>query len=238
MGTTSLASPSVDQLQQEITSHPVNRHPFFLRFQAERLTRRQLQAFFRQYHYFCKHFVKVLEGLLYATPIDEVEMRVDLIKTLHSELGSGSCERAHVKQLERFGQKLGFTGSDLKQTEPIPAVKTYLETLHRLFSGTDYLAALGAELAVETTAVSEFRYFAPGLGKYSDFTREDLIFFDLHLQEEQDHSNWLVDAVCKTVTTPEQLAQVAAGARQTADAWYEFWNGMYREVFQERCWEQ
>ena len=235
MATAGITSPSLNQLMEELTAHPVNHHPFFVRFQAEHLTRRQLQAFFRQYHYFCKHFVKVLEGLLYATPIDEVEMRVELIKTLHSELGSGSCEQAHVKQLERFGRKLGLHESDLERTEPIREVKRYLEVLHRLFSETDYLVALGAELAVETTAISEFRYFVPGLNKHSDFTPEDLVFFELHLQEEQHHSDWLLDAVRKTATTPEHLAQVAAGARQVADAWHEFWNGMYREVFQEGC---
>jgi pyrroloquinoline quinone (PQQ) biosynthesis protein C len=232
--TRAIASPSLDQLMEELTSHPVNHHPFFERFHAEYLSRAQLQAFFRQYHYFCKHFVKALEGLLHATPIDKVEMRVELIKTLHSELGSGSYEQAHIKQLERFGEKLALRESDLKRTEPIPEVTAYLRKLHQLFVEIDYLVALGAELAVETTAASEFRYFTPGLSKYPDFTSDALIFFELHLQEEQHHSDWLRDAARKTATTPEQLAQVASGARQTADAWHEFWDGMYREVFQER----
>jgi len=234
MTTTSITSPSLNQLMEELVSHPVNRHPFFLRFQAEHLSRRQLQAFFRQYHYFCKHFGKVLEGRLYATPLDEVEMRVELIKTLHSELGSGSYERAHVKQLEQFGKKMGLSGPDLERTQPIHEVQTYLRALHRLFTQSDYLTALGAELAVETTAISEFQYFAPGLAKYADFTPKDLIFFDLHLQEEEHHSNWLIDAVRKTATTREELSRVAAGARETADAWHDFWDGLYQEVFQER----
>ena len=155
MATTGTAFPSLNQFMEELTAHPVNHHPFFVRFQAEYLTRRQLQSFFRQYHYFCKHFVKVLEGLLYATPIDQVEMRVEMIKTLYSELGSGSCEQGHVKQLNG-GDKLGFGESDLRRTEPIPEVTTYFQTLHRLFIETDYLVALGAELAVEKTAISEF----------------------------------------------------------------------------------
>lgn len=229
-----IASPSLDQLMEELASHPVNHHPFFERFQAEYLSPVQLQAFFRQYHYFCKHFVKVLEGLLYATPLDEVEMRVELVKTLHSELGSGSYEQAHVTQLERFGEKLALRESDLKRTEPIPEVTAYLRMLQRLFLETDYLVALGAELAVETTAIAEFRYFVPGFRKYSDFTPQDLIFFELHLQEEQHHSDWLLDAVRKTATKPEQLAQVTAGARETADGWHQFWDGIYRAVFPER----
>lgn len=98
-----------------------------------------------------------------------------------------------------------------------------------------YFVALGAELAVETTAASEFRYFAPGLRKYADFEPDDLIFFDLHVQEEQNHGDWLLNAVRKTAKTPEQLGRVAAGAKQTADAWYVFWSGIYREVFEEAC---
>jgi pyrroloquinoline quinone (PQQ) biosynthesis protein C len=234
MATTSIASPSLSQLMEELASHPVNRHPFFLRFQAEYLNRRQLQTFFSQYHYFCKHFVKVLEGLLYATPVDEVEMRVELIKTLYSELGSGSCDRAHVKQLEGFGHRLGVSEFDLQKTQPIHEVRTYLGALHRLFTECDYLTALGAELAVETTAISEFRYFTPGLAKYTEFTPKELVFFESHLQEEEHHSKWLVDAVRKTATTPEGLMRVAIGAREAAGAWHAFWDGLYHEVFQER----
>jgi pyrroloquinoline quinone (PQQ) biosynthesis protein C len=223
---------SIDRLMKELAGHPVNDNLFFRRFQEQRLSRSQLQTWFRHYHYFCKHFVKVLEGLLYATPLDEVEMRVELIKTLHSELGSGSLERAHVRQLERFGKALGLD-SDLSRTRPIPEVAQYLDVLRRLFMERDYLTALGAELAVETTAASEFRYFYPGLKRYPEFTPDDLGFFELHLQEEQHHSDWLLQAVRKTARTPDDLSRVAAGARATADAWQEFWQGMYREVFGE-----
>ena len=109
---------------------------------------------------------------------------------------------------------------------------TYLQIFHNLFLESGYLKALGAELAVETTAASEFQYFYPGLQKYDQFSRQDLIFFELHVLEEQQHSDWLIQAVCKTATTPEALDEVAAGARQTADAWRTFWDGMTRAVFQ------
>jgi len=226
---------SLNGMMEELTRHPVNHNEFFQRFKEQRLSRDQLQRFLRQYHYFCKHFVKLLEGLLYKTPVDEVEMRVELIKTLHSELGSGSIEQAHVRQLERFAGALGLSEADLNQTQPLPEVESYLQVLRRLFMETDYLVALGAELAVETTAASEFRYLYPGLQKYPEFTAEDLAFFELHVQEEQQHSDWLVEAVRRTAGTPAALAQVAAGARETTEAWYEFWKGLYREVFRPSC---
>ncbi len=226
---------SVDGLMAELVHHPVNDHPFFRRFRDERLSREQLLRWFRQYHYFCKRFVKALEGLLCGTPIDELDVRVELVKTLYSELGSGSTERAHVRQLERFGEALGTLPSDLRAVEPAPEVAAYLRLLNGLFTGSDYLAALGAELAVETTAASEFRYFYPGLQRYPEFTAEDLAFFELHVTEERNHSDWLLSAVRKTATTPEAIARVAAGARSTVAAWDEFWKGVYREVFGEPC---
>ena len=224
---------SLQGMMEELTTHPVNSNEFFQRFKEQRLSREQLQRFLRQYHYFCKHFVKLLEGLLYKTPVDEIEMRVELIKTLHSELGSGSLEQAHIRQLERFARALGLSEADLNQTQPLPEVESYLQILRRLFLETDYLVALGAELAVETTAASEFQYLYPGLQKYPEFTAEDLAFFELHVQEEQQHSQWLVEAVRKTAGSSTALAQVAAGARETAEAWHLFWKGLVRAVFDQ-----
>jgi pyrroloquinoline-quinone synthase len=224
-------TPFLEPLLKELESHPVNTNAFFQAFKDRWLSRDQLHAFLRQYHYFCKHFVKELEGLLYHTPVDEVELRVELIKTLHSELGDGHGEHAHIRLLERFTQASGLSKSDLDGTIPIPEVEAYLSVLHRLFTESNYLAALGAELAVETTAAAEFRYFYPGLTKYEDFRASDLAFFQLHLEAEECHSQWLAEAVRKTAVTQTDLDEVATGARATADAWQMFWEGMYREVF-------
>jgi pyrroloquinoline quinone (PQQ) biosynthesis protein C len=224
-------SPFLTALAQELERHPVNRNRFFEAFREQVLTVPQLQAFLRQYHYFCKHFVKLLEGLLYRTPLEAAEMRIELIKTLHSELGSGRSDKAHIRLLDRFARAAGLTDAELDRCVPIPEVATYLNVLHRLFTESDYLTALGAELAVEKTAASEFRYFYPGLAKYQWFREEDLEFFKLHLLEEIDHSDWLLAAAHKTVRSPADEEKVAVGARQTAEAWQDFWEGMYRMVF-------
>jgi len=222
---------TVDSLLEELRAHPVNTNPFFVDFRDQFLTIDQLRSFIKQYHFFCFRFVKILEGLLFHTPLEELDMRIELTKTLYSELGSGATDQAHVRHLECFAQTLGIQQSDLRQTRPIPEVQQYLEVLDRLFLQSDFLKALGAELAVETTAISEFRFFVPGLQKYPQFTEKDLIFFSMHLQEEAHHSDWLTEAVRKTATSSEDLEHVAIGARETANAWHQFWIGMYEEVF-------
>ena len=222
---------TLDALLEELNAHPVNNNQFFIGFRDQFLSHDQIRSFLTQYHFFCFRFVKLLEGLLYHTPIEQVDMRVELTKTLYSELGSGDIEQAHIRLLEDFAQILGIEPSELGLTQPIPEVEHYLQVLDRLFLQSDFLKSLGAELAVETTAISEFRYFLPGLKKYPQFTGKDLAFFSMHLQEEEHHSDWLKEAVRKTATTSEDLEKVAEGARETADAWHQFWLGMYKKVF-------
>ena len=228
------AHDPLESLVREIQSHPVNTNAFFKRFETQRLTNAQLQNFIQQYHYFCKHFVKLLEGLLFRTPIDELDMRVELTKTLYSELGAGDSTRAHLALLTNFARAVGLSEHDLTATEPTDAIRSYLNVLHQLFIESDYLTALGAEMAVEITAASEFRYLYPGLQHYAMFSEKDLTFFRLHLEEEICHGTWLTDAVRRTARSPHDLEIVARGARQTADAWHQFWLGIYNTVYEAR----
>lgn len=221
----------LESLVAELERHPVNSNVFFQAFKDQYLERRRLQAFLKQYRYFCKHFVKLLEGLLYKTPVDQVEMRIELVKTLHSELGSGRTDRAHIRLLDRFGRALGLSEEELDRTRPITEVEAYMRTLQRLFIESDYLVALGAELAVEKTAASEFKYLYPGIKKYLWFHEDDLQFFTLHLKEEECHGAWLIEAVQHTARTSSDYEKVAAGARETAEAWHGFWLGLHREIF-------
>ncbi len=106
-----------------------------------------------------------------------------------------------------------------------------MDTLQNLFIQSDYLTALGAELAVEVTAASEFQYLYPGLQRYTMIREEDLHFFKIHVEEEVCHSTWLLNTVQRTARSDQDLDAVASGARQTAQAWHQFWLEMYREVF-------
>src|SRR5207237_8940898 len=107
----------------------------------------------------------------------------------------------------------------------------YLSVLHHHFVQSDYLVALGAELAVEVTAAAEFRYFYPGLLQYQDLSASDLVFFELHFEAEEDHSAWLTNAVRNTVRRQADLDQVAWGCRATVAACQAVWAGLYHAVF-------
>ena len=162
----------------------------------------------------------------------EGSCRVELTKTLYSELGNGDPHQAHITLLNNFARTLGLDEPALDGTVPIMGVRAYLDRLHHLFLESDYLTALGAEMAVEITAASEFRYLYPGLKAYATFRDEDLRFFRLHLEEEVCHGTWLTDAVQRTAESTRDFDVVASGARRAADAWHRFWVALYHHVFE------
>ena len=223
----------IEKLTEEMKAAPVNRNGFFIRFKNETLNPEQLKRFAGQYFWFCKNFIRVLVGLIYNTPAEEDDMRLELVKTLYSELGYGKKDDIHLNLLRKFTKALDFTDEDLQKIKPIPEVRNYIEQLGSTFLKTDFREALGAEFAVEITALPEFTYLYPGIRKYVNLSDQDIIFFKFHLAEEELHGEWLTEAVLRIVKTEEDKALIRKGAVKAAQLWGEFWEGMYRYVFEE-----
>lgn len=223
----------IDQLVDQLEASPVNSNPFFVRFKKEKLTDEQLIRFAKQYFWFCQNFITALCGLIYNTPVDLEETKLELIKTLYSEMGYGKREGVHLNLLRKFTTALGISDEDLKAIKPIPEVKSFIEDLTELFANRDYRESIGGEFAIEVIAAPEFTYLYPGVQQYDQFTPEEIIFFKFHLAEEELHGDWLTEAVKQMVKNQEDFDLVTKGAKQAEALWASMWEGLYREVFQE-----
>lgn len=223
----------IQELTQELEAKPVNHNNFYKRFRDETLSQEQLRRFAKQYFWFCDQFITVLVGLIYNTPSNQGAMRLELIKTLYSEMGYGKEENIHLNLLRRFTTALGINEEELQTVTPTPKVAAYIEGLDELFTRSDFRKAVGAEFGVEVTAALEFTYLSPGIEKYKQFTKQDIYFFPFHLAEEELHSDWLTQAVLNICQTEEDLALIREGALKAADLWGEFWEGMEAYVFAE-----
>lgn len=223
----------IQDLTRELEAKPVNKNSFYRRFKEETLTDEQLKRFGGQYFWFCQNFIPLLAGLIYNTPLQEEDIRLELVKTLYSELGYGKKENVHLNLLRRFTTALGFSEGDLQNIEPIPEVENYIRQLEEFFVRSDFRTALGSEFGVEITAALEFTYLFPGIQKYPQFSRQDIYFFEFHLAEEQLHGDWLTEAVSRMARTEDAEELIKEGALKAADLWGSFWEGMERYVFVE-----
>ena len=218
-------------LAKKLREAPVNRTPFYYKFRDRNLSEEQLRRFAVQYFWFCKNFIRVLVGLVYNTPDSEEEVRLQLVKTLYSELGYGKKEGIHLNLLRKFTTALNISQQELDEAVPIPDVEQYIRELGDIFLKADYREAIGAEFGVEITAAPEFTFLYPGVKKYSRFSPEDIIFFKFHLTEEELHGDWLTEAVAKIAESDKDRRLVEKGALRAAELWNQFWVGMDQYVF-------
>jgi pyrroloquinoline quinone (PQQ) biosynthesis protein C len=227
-----IADQFVEKLTKQLEQAPVNRTPFYYKFRDRKLSEEQLRRFAGQYFWFCKNFIKVLVGLIYNIPDTENEVRLELIKTLFSEMGYGNQEEIHLNMLRNFTSALNISEQELDEVKPITDIEQYIQELGDIFLNADYRESIGAEFGVEITAALEFTFLYPGLKKYSQFSADDIIFFKFHLAEEELHGDWLTKAVVKIAKTNEDRELIEKGAMQAAELWNQFWIGMDKYVFQ------
>lgn len=220
-------------LRNEIENASVNRNRFYTAFRDRVLTEGQMKKFIGQYFWFCKTFIRTLAGLVANTPDEQEDVRLELVKTLSSELGYGNKQAIHLNQLRKFTKKLGLSEDYLGQVELIPEVKNYIKDLRYLFGDADFRESIGAEFGVEVTAYPEFTYLYPGLKKYKEFADDDINFFKLHLVEEKLHGDWMTEAITNLGTTEQDRELIRSGALKAIASWGKFWDGMYEYVFEE-----
>lgn len=70
----------------------------------------------------------------------------------------------------------------------------------------------------------------PTFKQYSEFSKQEIIFFSLHYTEEQLHSDWLTKAVLQISNEPEDRELIRKGALTAGTLWGNFWEGMYEYV--------
>ncbi len=228
-----LMNTFLEDLTQEVKKSPANSNPFFQKFKDDFLTREQLQIFARNYFVFCREFIPTLAGLIFNMPMKEEDIRLELVKTLYSEMGYGNKKAVHLNLLKKFTDALGLNSEELMTASACPKIQAFNEGLRDLFVKSDYRVALGAEFAIEIIAAPEFTYLYPGVKKYKEFSDLDIIFFKFHLEEEQLHGDWLTEAVKNLLKTDEEKKLVWQGAHEAVALWGQMWEVMMEEVFQK-----
>ena len=66
------------------------------------------------------------------------------------------------------------------------------------------------------------------------FTDKEMIYFKLHVLQDEDHGAWLEEALVDLIQSPEQAAQVRQGALMSLEARKQFWDGVQNRVVNYR----
>jgi pyrroloquinoline-quinone synthase len=184
-------------------------HPFYRRWEAGTLERRELAAYAGQYRHFEAALPAVLDTVV--RHIEDPVARGLVQANLDDELG---VPAPHLELFEGFAQAVGApSGADAT-----PATAALVE-LYTTVADESPVAALAALAAYEVQASDIAGSKADGLRVRYGVSGEGTRFWDVHCGADEMHGAWTCDALAALAVDAEEVRRAADAA---AAAWWAF----------------
>jgi pyrroloquinoline-quinone synthase len=224
---------SVDEifarLDELIASVPVDDNRFYENFRKRDLTRDELQFFADQYFYYIRTFPQILAGLSHR--VDSEAVRVELAKTIVSELGEGLPGKKHFELFQNVIGALGIKVRDDLAVEHTPESEALVQGLRQLFLRDSTIAAVGGHYTIEKVGLGMIHNLYEAFRRYPEISVENMEYFYLHLFLEADHVAWISEAVRQHAGDPTAIADLEEGCLRVAKLLADFWEGLYQNIF-------
>jgi pyrroloquinoline-quinone synthase len=219
------------RLDQLIESVPVDKNRFYDSFRARDLTKDELQFFADQYFYYIRTFPQILAGLSHR--VESETVRVELAKTIVSELGEGLQGKKHFELFQKVMRAVGVEVSDIHMIKHIPESEALVQGLREIFLKEPPIVAIGGHYTIEKVGLGMIHNLYEAFRRYPTITVEDMEYFYLHLFLEADHVAWISEAVKQHIDDPSSRRQLEEGALRVAKLLADFWEGLYQNIFVE-----
>jgi pyrroloquinoline-quinone synthase len=222
------AKPFLLELRREIETHPAVNHLFLNRLATSPFARQDYRVFAQNHYPLVCVFTHYLERLLVRAP--DSDAKLWLAKVLVDEYGEGSEGKDHAEMYARFLRAAGGDPEQVKSARvPRPAHR-FISEHRRIVSEAPFLEGLGAVGPGHEWAIPKmFQAVIPGLRR-AGFDPDEIAYFTLHVEQDDDHGNWLEEALEQYATSAEAQQQIRRGALASLSARYDFWEGVQREI--------
>lgn len=219
-------------LRVEIESHPAVNHLFLNRIATTPFSKQDYRVFAENHIPLVCLFTSYLEILLVRAPSSMEKLW--LAKVLVDEYGERSDGDDHATCYARYLEAAGGNTQDV-WTRPVPrAALRFIEAHHQICRTEPFLVGLGAVGPGHEWAIPKmFEAIIPGLQR-AGFTDEEIEYFHMHTEQDQDHGAWLEEALAECAKSTADCDMIRRGALASMDARYEFWTGVQDAVIRYR----
>ena len=223
------ASNAPARFRQVAQTHPLWRHPFVERCRAGELTLPQVRALGVQMYKFCHQFPSFLAMALASCQQDDA--RIVIGENLWEELGEGDPQRAHAALFRRFTRALGVDDAQLAALPALPETSALIQTYRCLSEWYGLLGILGALCyASEGIVAALYSQIQAGLLRTSQFDREALMFFEVHIHVDDGHADQLESVLLPMLHSAREEHLVEQAILSALDARCWFFDGVLREA--------
>lgn len=222
----------LEQLQDEVESHPGVNHLLLARLATGPYTRSDYRQFGLQHFALVGFFTTYMEQLLLRAPSSTEKLW--LAKILVAEYGEGSDGRDHTTLYGEYLRSVGAAPGEEKSTPLSPEVWAFVGEHLRICREEPFLVGMGALGPGHEWAIPKmFHHIIPGLRR-AGLDSSEMLYFDLHTEQDLDHAAWMTEVLQEMVSTDAQREEVIRGARLSLSARYHFWNGVERAIVAKR----
>jgi pyrroloquinoline quinone (PQQ) biosynthesis protein C len=215
-------------LHAEVACHAGVGHSLLGRMSIDPRARADFRIFSGQHYPLVGTFTRYLELLLLNAPSSDE--KVWLAKVLVDEYGERSAGQDHAAHYRIFMRACGWNDDQLDGIRLHPAVTGFIADHLTWCSSEPFLLGLGAvgpghEWAIPTM----FGNILTGLAQ-AGFRAEEIEYFALHVEQDQDHGAWLEEALARCATTPQAQALIREGCLRSLAAREQLWWGIADKV--------
>ena len=189
-----------------------------------------LRRIFTQYRFFTIYYITDLALLISRIPFGQ--LRSCLGEFLAEELGNGNPLHAHPQLYEDFLRSIGVQENDLNKAAPkgieiLESVRKSL--LERSWAYGVGLRGMGGECLCQIYLSSMHENFIHNTAIQEKKNEIEWKFWDIHIGDVDIHHREQTRAAINELISsqPELIEDLAAGYRESKDAWDYFWKGIY-----------
>lgn len=216
------------ELREEIRSHAGVGHSILGRMKTDPRSRADFQVLAGQHFPLVGNFTRYMELLLLRAPGSEAKCW--LAKVLVDEYGERSEGQDHTEHYRKFMQAAGHTPGQEDNVPLHPEVVHFIREHYRICTEEPFLVGLGAlGPGHEWSIPAMFELAVAGLRK-AGFAENEIEYWTMHMDQDQDHGAWLEEALVGYCETPQQREQVRKGALLSLDARERFWWGVTDKI--------
>jgi pyrroloquinoline quinone (PQQ) biosynthesis protein C len=214
-------------LKQRIKNHRVNSHPLFLLFDNDDVTDEEIRYFLANHWIYTENFHLHIAAYSLLVPF---EMREELYRNLHDEMGQGNFSEAHPNLFKPLMNHFGGIRLEDINPETYHFVNTemnlcwFADSLHYGIGG---MGALELSVPLQHSRIVE-HLLRRGLSE------ELAKFFIIHCEIDEGHGDGWFAAGMPHVRTAEDLQKVFAGTMRMLEARISLYDGILKGILSRR----
>jgi pyrroloquinoline-quinone synthase len=220
-----LASPEefTSSLKALVDSRHCINHPLLQTWAAGTLPKEVLGRWAQEHYHFTKDLWAFLAATYSNCPYPDA--RQAIMENLTEE---EDPEDPHINILLRFASACGVPAEEIKASRPLATTCGLKDWLTRISTRNSWIeSAAGMHIGMESQMPAMCAAILPALREKYGFKDDEIRFFTLHHEADQEHGGRIYDLVGKYATTPELQTAVRQAVLEGTQKRWLYYDGVY-----------